>query len=123
VRMLLSNQKRVLRGFADLAKPFFVGARMTRTARKNRTVKEVEKAPRTCEECARWAEIKEKARVSKVLTKAIKGFEKRLLAEDYKPTVGDFLKLLQMEQELEQDAPKEIKVTWVEPLVTSDSER
>ena len=29
--------------------------------------------------------------------------------------MGDYLKLLQMEQEIEEESPKEIKVTWVEP--------
>jgi hypothetical protein len=37
--------------------------------------------------------------------------------------MGDYLKLLQMEIELEQEEIREIKVTWVEPTTTSDSEK
>jgi hypothetical protein len=37
--------------------------------------------------------------------------------------MGDYLKLLQIEKELEQEETKEIKVTWVEPSVTADSEK
>jgi hypothetical protein len=33
--------------------------------------------------------------------------------------MGDYLKLLQIEKELEQEEAKEIKVTWVEPPVES----
>jgi hypothetical protein len=36
--------------------------------------------------------------------------------------MGEYLKLLQMEQEAEQEMPKEIKVTWVEPETTTISE-
>jgi CYTH domain-containing protein len=69
-----------------------------------------EKAPRTL-----------RIRISDLLDKAIAGIEERFAAKDFKPTMGDYLKLLQMEIELEQEEIKEIKVTWVEPPVTSDS--
>ncbi len=36
-------------------------------------------------------------------------------APDFKPTLGDYVKLLQLEKEMEQGAPTEIRVTWVEP--------
>jgi hypothetical protein len=55
-----------------------------------------------------------KARISKFLDNAMKQFEKRLSSEDIKPTVGDYLKLMQIEKELDRDEAKEIKVTWVE---------
>ena len=53
--------------------------------------------------------------------KAIVGIEDRFKAKDFKPTMGDYLKLLQMEIDLEQEEIKEIKVTWVEPSVTPGS--
>jgi len=65
--------------------------------------------------------MKERIRISALLEKAINGIEDRLTAKDFKPTMGDYLKLLQIEKELEQEEIKEIKVTWVEPPVTSDS--
>ena len=70
-----------------------------------------EKAPRTL-----------RVRLSDLLDKAIEGIEERFKAKDFKPTMADYLKLLQMEIELEQEDTREIKVTWVEPT-PSDSEK
>jgi hypothetical protein len=74
------------------------------------TGKQEEKAPKTL-----------RIRISDLLDKAIVGIEDRLKAQDFKPTMADYLKLLQMEIDLEQEEIREIKVTWVEPPVTSDS--
>ena len=74
------------------------------------TEKQEDKAPRTL-----------RIRISDLLDEAIVGIEDRFKAKDFKPTMGDYLKLLQMEIELEQEEIKEIKVTWVEPTTTSDS--
>jgi hypothetical protein len=74
------------------------------------TVSQEEKAPKTL-----------RVRISDLLDKAIVGIEDRFKAKDFKPTRGDYLKLLQMEIELEQEEVKEIKVTWVEPTTTPDS--
>ena len=76
------------------------------------TVNQGEKAPRTL-----------RLRISDLLDKAIVGIEDRFKAKDFKPTMADYLKLLQMEIQLEQEEIKEIKVTWVEPPTTSDSEK
>ena len=91
-------------------------------ARKARTARAA--APTDCRKCGHWQEIKQRLRVAELLDKAIKKLEKRLEDADFKPTVADYLKLLQVEQELEQgaDEVKEIKVTWVEPA-TSDSSK
>jgi hypothetical protein len=51
--------------------------------------------------------------MSILLEKAIAGIEERLKAKDFKPTMGDYLKLLQIEKEIEQEEATEIKVTWV----------
>ncbi|MBZ5581818.1 MAG: hypothetical protein LAQ30_06365 [Acidobacteriia bacterium] len=53
-------------------------------------------------------------RISTLVKKALKSFEKRLASDDLKLTTAEYLKLLQMEQELEQESPKAIEVTWVE---------
>jgi len=68
--------------------------------------------------------MRKKLRVSELLIKAIEGFETRMNAQDFKPTVAEYLKLLQMEQEINatEDQPKEIKVTWVDPVSTSEPE-
>ncbi len=82
--------------------------------------KRAKKAPKTCEGCDRWHEVKRRIRISELLGKAMKTLEEKIANSELKPTVGDYLKLLQLEQEFEQEAPKEIKVTWVEPGKTSD---
>jgi len=77
-----------------------------------------------CEDCTYYQEITQKLKVSEVLARAIAKFEERIREADFSPSVGDYIKLVQMKKELEEatDEAKEIKVTWVEP-VTSDSER
>jgi hypothetical protein len=52
---------------------------------------------------------------AKLVTKVIRKIEKKLEADELKPTVGDFIRLLQLEKELEDEQPREIKVSWVEP--------
>lgn len=47
--------------------------------------------------------------------------ERRLQEGDFRPTVGDFIKLLQLHRELAQEQPKEIIVRWVEPSETDDA--
>jgi hypothetical protein len=49
--------------------------------------------------------------------------ETRIEAKELKPTVAEYLKLLQIEQELDQESPKEIKVTWVEPGTITSVEK
>jgi hypothetical protein len=63
----------------------------------------------------------ERARVSETLDRAIKSVEGRIQANDFKPTIAEFLKLVQLSKELAQDDVKEIRVTWVEPAVTSST--
>ncbi len=41
--------------------------------------------------------------------------ERKLGGKDVKATLGDYIRLVQLQQELEQEEPKDIKVTWVEP--------
>jgi hypothetical protein len=77
-----------------------------------------------CRDCPEWQTMRQKLRVSELLVKAIEGFESRMKAQDFKPTVAEYLKLLQMEQEMDatEDKPKEIKVTWVDPALMSEPE-
>ena len=86
-------------------------------------IKRAKKAPTTCEGCERWGAVKRRIRISELLAKAMRTLESKIKEKELKPTVGDYLKLLQMEQEFEQETPKEIKVTWVEPGQASDGER
>jgi len=66
--------------------------------------------------------MKERIRVVELLGKIIAEFEKRMTDRDFKPTIGEYLKLMQLEQEAELQDTKEIKVTWVDPAGSSVSE-
>ena len=50
---------------------------------------------------------------------SIPAIVQRAAQNDLKPSMGDYMKLLQLERELDHDSPKEIKVTWVEPETES----
>lgn len=51
-----------------------------------------------------------------LIAEVIGSIEQRIDQNELKPTVGDFIRLLQLEREIEQEEPpKEIKVSWVEP--------
>jgi hypothetical protein len=63
----------------------------------------------------------ERARVSETLDRAIQSVEERIQAKDFKPTIAEFLKLVQLSKELAQDDVKEIRVTWVEPAAKSST--
>jgi type I restriction-modification system DNA methylase subunit len=81
------------------------------------------KTPKSCAECSHWKEVKRQIRVSEFLNKVITNIEGKLKSSQMKPTIGDYLKLLQMEQDIEHEVPKEIRVTWVEPTGPSNSEK
>lgn len=104
----------------------------TLTNKKTSPAKPVKKAmpdlptrPATCRECPEWKEMRRKLRISELLLQAIDGFESRLKAKNFKPTVTEYLKLLQMEHEIDaqEEGPQEIKVTWVDPTHASESEK
>ena len=84
-------------------------------------VKKQEKAPKSCGECEHWAEVRNKLRLVKVLQTVITNMEEKLGKEEYKPTLADFLKLVQLEKEIGEEEPKEIKVTWVEPVQSRET--
>jgi hypothetical protein len=50
-----------------------------------------------------------------VVQKLLKNVEKKLGGEDVKATLGDYIRLMQLQQELEEDEPRDITVTWVDP--------
>jgi hypothetical protein len=56
-----------------------------------------------------------------LVSKVIEKIEQKLDSDQLKPTVGDFIRLLQLEKELKEEQPKEIKVSWVEPKEEEDA--
>jgi hypothetical protein len=49
-----------------------------------------------------------------VVTKLLKNMELKLSGKDAKASLGDYIRLVQLQKELDDDAPREIRVTWVE---------
>ena len=84
-------------------------------------LKKQEKAPKSCQECEHWAEVRNKLRVSKVLGDVITKMETELKAPEYKPSLADFVRLVQLEAEVVEEEAKEIKVTWVEPVTSNET--
>ena len=50
-----------------------------------------------------------------VVDKLLKNVEKKLAGRDVKATLGDYIKLVQLQAELEEEEPRDITVTWVDP--------
>jgi hypothetical protein len=77
-----------------------------------------------CEDCSFYQALKQKLKVSEVLAQTIAKFEDRITDANFSPSVGDYIKLVQMKNELEEasDEAKEIRVTWIEPP-TSKTEK
>jgi hypothetical protein len=61
-------------------------------------------------------ESKKKKTIDKaaLIEKAIQSMEEKLDSNEMKATIGDFIRLLQLQKEIEGERPQEIKVTWVE---------
>ena len=74
-------------------------------------------APKACLECTHWNEIKRKIRVVDLLDQLINKAEEKLKANNFNPSTGDYMKLLQIEKDLQEELqpPRDIKVTWIEP--------
>jgi hypothetical protein len=73
------------------------------------------KAPKSCEDCEHWTEVKNKLRVGMVLENVLKKMEEKFGMAEFKPSLADYLKLVQLEKEIGEEGPREITITWVEP--------
>ena len=77
--------------------------------------------PDDCRECPNWPKVAEKVRIADVLKKTIERMEKEIAKDDFKTTLADYLKLVQLEKDLDDNTVKEIKVSWVKPEKTEGS--
>lgn len=53
-----------------------------------------------------------------LVDKALHSIEEKLGSSEVKATFGDFIRLLQLQKELQIDRPQEIKVTWIDSSET-----
>lgn len=47
--------------------------------------------------------------------------ETRMKGDQMKATLADYIRLVQLHKELDDESPKEIRVTWVEPAETGSA--
>ena len=79
-------------------------------------------APKKRPAASRTAAAEAKRRQARVVKNLLKKMEDKLSEDEVKATLGDYIRLVQLQKDLEEEQPKEIKVTWVEPTGTeSDS--
>ena len=52
---------------------------------------------------------------AQVIKGVLEKMEKQMSDDGMKATMGDYIRLVQLHKELDEESPKEIKVTWVEP--------
>ena len=50
-----------------------------------------------------------------VVDRMIKDFEEKIKGGKVNLTVGDFIRLVQLRKDFHAEAPKEVRVTWVNP--------
>ena len=50
----------------------------------------------------------------------LQNMEEKLQEPEFKASIGDFIRLLQLRKELEEERPREITVRWVEPSEKED---
>lgn len=73
----------------------------------------------TCRGCKRWEEMKSKMRIAELLEKAASSFHGEGEKAEFKPTLAEYLKLVQLEREFEEEDLRELKVTWVDPTASA----
>lgn len=56
-----------------------------------------------------------------LVERAIESMEEKLGSSEVKATFADFIRLLQLQKELQADQPREIKVTWIDPNETESA--
>ena len=53
-----------------------------------------------------------------VVKRLLKQVERKLRDGDVRASLGDYIRLVQLHKELDEETPREIKVTWVDPKET-----
>ncbi len=57
---------------------------------------------------------------AEVIKGVLEKMEQQMGGDGMKATMGDYIRLVQLHKELDEESPKEIKVTWVEPKSGSE---
>ena len=77
--------------------------------------------PEDCRECKNWERVSDRVRVHSVLTSVVDKIEKKVSADDFKPTLGDYFKSLEALKSVVwgSEGSKEITVKWEDPASKS----
>jgi hypothetical protein len=59
--------------------------------------------------------VAEKKSQAEVVRQLLARVEEKLTGKDVKATLADYVRLVQLKKELDEDEPKEIRVTWRDP--------
>jgi hypothetical protein len=51
---------------------------------------------------------------SQLIKELLKNAQTKLRRKESKPSLGDYIRLLQLQKELEEEEPREIRLSWVE---------
>ena len=97
------------------------GDKARKTGKRQAPKKKAGKRQKTPKVVSKAGAKKTRTSKRKLVDKAIACFEKKLDDDDMKATVGDFIRLLQLQKEFEGDDTREIKVTWVDPEETESA--
>ncbi len=111
--------ERAVAGVVDAARGQSVGTRVARVSSGGK-----KRAPARKKPAARATVPKPATRVvagggaakaqADVVRKLLKRVEQKLSGDDVKASLGDYIRLVQLHKELDEETPREIKVTWVE---------
>jgi len=66
-------------------------------------------------------EQEKRASKAEMIEDMIQQTREKLKGKGAKASLGDFIRLLQLQREIEEDAPKEVRVTWVETAGEEES--
>jgi len=80
---------------------------------RKKTVKKTEEPKGVAEPEARPAMLEEDR--AAVVKKLLKKLEEQMGGGAVKASLGDYIRLVQLHKELDEQSPREIKVTWVDP--------
>jgi hypothetical protein len=80
------------------------------------------KATSSCRDCENWPQVRERIRVAELLEKIVEKIEEQVTNGDVKATTAEYLKLIQLQKEFDQDEAKEITVTWINPSENSEND-
>jgi hypothetical protein len=80
------------------------------------------RAPKSCRDCENWPQVRERVRVGELLEQIVADIEQQIKEDKFKATTAEYLKLIQLQKEFDQDEAKEIKVTWINPSEKRESE-